>query len=549
MALREIAATPAGRAGLALSLALAAPSDFGGVVLRGPITEFRGRVMAAAGPLIRIPLHADERGLLGGIDEMAALASGERVVRGGLLDRDGALLLPSAERAGSLTLAVLGRMLDGGLSGACGPITPKPVIALDEAEPDETALGEPLLSRLAFLVSTNAEAADVLVLPVPAGWRAVALPDAVAETLLTAALRFGLLNVRHGLQLASAAKALAAMSCRDEVTSEDAEAAAMMVFPGRASMPPDISEPQEEAPPPPDTNQSDGANNDTTEPRPEEDTLVEALATALVLDLAPLDDGPRAGRSGRAGGEVKGTRGRPGPLRAGLPGPGARLDVGATLTAALPFQRLRGRTDGPFRVRRSDIRVRPTIAKAATLTVFCVDASGSQAYARMAEAKGAVEALLAQSYVRRDQVALVAFRRTGADVLLAPTASLTRAKRALSALPGGGGTPVASGLEATFRLALRAEAEGRAPGVVVLTDGRANVRRSGEGGRAEAMAEAQSIARLIRAEGWPALLVDTGNRPGPAARGLADAMGARYAALPALGAGGVAAAADAMRPR
>ncbi len=508
-------------------------------------------MVAAAGPLTRIPLHADERGLLGGIDEMAALASGERVVRGGLLDRDGALLLPSAERAASLTLAVLGRLLDGGLLGAYGPIAPKPVIALDEAEPDETALGEPLLSRLAFLVSTDAEAQDVVLLPVPADWRTVVLPDAVAETLLTAALRVGLLNVRHGLQLASAAKALAAMSGRDEVTSEDAEAAAMMVFPGRASLPPDISEPQEEAPapPPPDTNPSDGANNDTTEPRPEEDTLVEALATALALDLAPSDDGPRAGRSGRAGGEVKGTRGRPGPLRAGLPSPAARLDVGSTLTAALPFQRLRGRTDGPFRVRRSDIRVRPTIAKAATLTVFCVDASGSQAYARMAEAKGAVEALLAQSYVRRDQVALVAFRRTGADVLLAPTASLTRAKRALAALPGGGGTPVASGLEATFRLALRAEAEGRAPGVVVLTDGRANVRRSGEGGRAEAMAEAESIARLIRAEGWPSLLVDTGNRPGPAARGLADAMGARYAALPALGAGGVAAAADAMRPR
>ena len=178
--------------------------------------------------------------------------------------------------------------------------------------------------------------------------------------------------------------------------------------------------------------------------------------------------------------------------------------------------------------------------------MFCVDASGSAALERLAEAKGAVEALLAEAYVRRDRVALVAFRGRGADLVLSPTRSLTRAKRSLAGLPGGGGTPLASGLDAALAVALGVRRGGGLPVVVVLTDGRANVARDGEGGRARAGEEALAAARAIRQANLPALVVDTGARGGGASA-MAEAMAARYLALPRIEGGVIGAAVKAMR--
>jgi hypothetical protein len=81
------------------------------------------------------------------------------------------------------------------------------------------------------------------------------------------------------------------------------------------------------------------------------------------------------------------------------------------------------------------------VQRATTTTIFVVDASGSSALNRLAEAKGAVELLLAECYVRRDRVALVAFHGQHAELVLPPTRSLVRARRSLAGLPGGGGTP------------------------------------------------------------------------------------------------------------
>jgi magnesium chelatase subunit D len=183
-------------------------------------------------------------------------------------------------------------------------------------------------------------------------------------------------------------------------------------------------------------------------------------------------------------------------------------------------------------VRSEDFHLTRLVQQRETTTIFAVDASGSSALHRLAEAKGAVELLLADCYVRRDRVAVIAFRGRSAELLLPPTRSLVRAKRSLAGLPGGGGTPLAAALEAAAALAHAQQRRGDTPVVVLLTDGRANVALDGTGGRDRAQADAQDAARRLRALGCAVLLVDTSPQPAAAAERLAHALRARYLPLP-----------------
>ena len=183
-------------------------------------------------------------------------------------------------------------------------------------------------------------------------------------------------------------------------------------------------------------------------------------------------------------------------------------------------------------VRSDDFRVKRLKARSQTATIFAVDASGSTAMQRLAEAKGAIELLLAECYIRRDQVALIAFRGKGAELLLPPTRSLTRAKRSLAALAGGGGTPLALGIAAATALAINVRRRGISPLVVILTDGRANITVEGKPGRDRAQIDASMAGKRLRAEGIATMLVDTSPRPQLQAERLAQQMAARYVPLP-----------------
>jgi magnesium chelatase subunit D len=161
-----------------------------------------------------------------------------------------------------------------------------------------------------------------------------------------------------------------------------------------------------------------------------------------------------------------------------------------------------------------------------------VDASGSAALQRLAEAKGAVELLLADCYVRRDQVALIAFRDEQAELLLPPTRSLVRAKKTLAALPGGGATPMAAALDLTRDMAERAGKQGTTMQYVILTDGAANVARDGTRSREAGTADALAAARMLAMSPSSGLVIDTAQRPQPRARELADTLRGTYLALP-----------------
>jgi len=145
--------------------------------------------------------------------------------------------------------------------------------------------------------------------------------------------------------------------------------------------------------------------------------------------------------------------------------------------------------------------------------------------------------LLAECYVRRDQVALVAFRGAGAETLLEPTRSLVRAKRALTALPGGGPTPLAHGIKAALDLSVRAKRRGQSPLLVMLTDGKGNVALDGTQDRAGARADALDLARQSAALGIRSVIIDIARRPREGARTLAETMHADYVTLPRADAG------------
>jgi len=559
--------TPWARATLALRLVALDPGGLGGLWLRARAGPVRDRLVAGLDglPLPRRKLHpqiADDQ-LYGGVDLSATLGAGRVVMADGLLAYPAALVLPMAERCPPGLAARLGAALDARL-GHC-------LIALDEgADPDE-ALPAGLADRLACHVDLEgvafAETAPLAAsdLPVRNPARALpAAPDSALADLAGLAARLGIDSLRAPMLALRAARAHAMLEGRAEVATEDLAAAVELVLAPRATQMPaadddteDDAEDAPEPPPPgegpPDEEMPDEEmpetppeqdDADSAELRLPEEVLLEAAAAALPRDLLErlaAGAAPRAaaGASGSGAGRKGNRRGRPLPPRPGRLDGTARVDLISTLRAAAPWQPLRRRgaegSDAPPRrlhVATGDIRTKRYRETSDRVLIFTVDASGSSAMSRLAEAKGAVELLLGEAYARRDHVALVAFRGTGAEVLLPPTRSLVQTKRRLAGLPGGGGTPLAAGLAAALDLARAAAGRGMTPTVALLTDGRANIALDGSAGRVQAGEDATRLARALRAARIPALVIDTGPRPQPALRALAAEMGAPYLPMP-----------------
>ncbi len=264
--------------------------------------------------------------------------------------------------------------------------------------------------------------------------------------------------------------------------------------------------------------------------------LIEAVRAILPPEILEDLQNSRTSRAkGTGAGQRKkgNRRGRPIPSRPGRLDGTSRLDLVATLRTAAPWQALRGRTPGnPLKVYPSDIHLKRYEEKSDRLIIFAVDASGSAALARLGEAKGAVELMLARAYASRDHVALIAFRGEQAELLLPPTRSLVQTKRRLAALPGGGGTPLAHGLKTAADLALRTQAQGLTPTLAILTDGRANIALDGSANRTQAAEDATAMARWVRTLGMAAIVLDLGTRPQSALASLAAAMDGTYLPLP-----------------
>ena len=140
--------------------------------------------------------------------------------------------------------------------------------------------------------------------------------------------------------------------------------------------------------------------------------------------------------------------------------------------------------------------------------------------------------MLSEAYARRDQVALISFRGTGSEILLPPTRSLVRTRKCLASLPGGGGTPLASGIKKGLELAEQAQKKGLSPAIAFLTDGKGNINLKGEPSREESATEAENYSKMICAKKIPSLVIDISNRPQEPAKTLASMLQATYIALP-----------------
>ena len=524
------------------------PVGLGGVWLKagfGPVRQTWLTQLQHLGiNLQRMPHHIDHERMLGGIDLSVTLAQGRVVEQRGLLAQaDGGLvLLPMAEKLSPSTLAMLLQAQDQGQVQGLSLQSVHPsrfgVVALDESLDDEAGVPLKLKERLALWLDVQAvdwRESEAQLAPLPAHerqhvrslLRQVQATTAQQQALCEVAMALGVDNLRACLLAQRLACVNAALHERSQLDDEDLQFAVQMVLSPRATrMPANANAEQPPEPPAP-------------EPEALEDLLLAAaiaslppkLLDQLLLGGAKTKPQSSSGSSGQA--QLSKQRGRPLSPRPGKPGAGARLHLLATLRAAAPKQKLRSQHAGQrIAIRTEDFHVQRFAHKAASCIIVAMDASGSAALARLAEAKGAVDILLQQSYARRDSVCVIAFRGSQVQTLLPATRSLVRAKKALAGLPGGGGTPIALALKHVSEQALALQRAGMTPLLVMLSDGKANVTLEGLGGRTQAQEDAMKWAQQWARLGFASLWIDTAVQPTGHAQELSQAMQARYLPMP-----------------
>ncbi|MFK0098205.1 putative cobaltochelatase [Streptomyces sp. NPDC091040] len=382
----------------------------------------------------------------------------------------------------------------------------------------------------------------------------VVLGDRALRQIAATCAAFEVDGMRADIVMARTATALAAWAGRTDVQAEDVRQAALLALPHRRRRNP-FDAPGLDEDKLDDTLEQNGGGDD--EPEPDGPG-----GGGGGGGLSPQEDGPDTppspadGADDTPGAPVPGQGGEQQPVRAGEPfrtkmlsvpglGEGAagrrsrartehgrttgarrpegaltKLHLAATVQAAAPHQRARGRSGRGLVVRRDDLRQATREGREGNLVLFVVDASGSMAARqRMGAVKGAVLSLLMDAYQRRDKVGLVTFRGRDAEVALPPTSSVDAAAARLESLPTGGRTPVAAGLLKAHDV-LRVERlrdPSRRPLLVVVTDGRAT-------GGPDPVALAARAARLHAAEGIASVVVDC--ETGPVRLGLAANLAA-----------------------
>jgi magnesium chelatase subunit D len=413
-----------------------------------------------------------------------------------------------------------------------------------------------------------------------AGLAEVQLDERLARSIADICATAGVDGLRGDLVIHKAAMALAAYAGRRQVTEDDVQEAVVLALahrrrrrpfeppvnspprfpPPQAQRTPPTPPPEMEQQPPPaqgktpvnSTQQQDSPSTPPAHPsalRGETQGGGEAQGDdGPEWHFAPQGDGtlPQIALKSRPRSSQTGTRredtfqGARGP-RVGARPAGASIDgslaLEATIRAAAKFQPRRhmppsGEMPSPLIIRRQDWMLKLRRTPTQHLYILVVDSSGSMAaYQRMAQVKGVLLGLLREVYRHRDGVAVIAFRGSQSDMLLAPTRSPEAAQAFLEALPTGGRTPLAHALLRVDAL-LTLERRRRAawvPILILVTDGRPNRSLS----RTDPLQESLAICRRLASQNLSAVVVDT--EAGAIRLGLAgqfaDALSAAYVRL------------------
>lgn len=543
---------------------------------------------------VELPLGATEDRVVGSVDLTEMLTAGRQRVRTGLLsDAHGGVLY--VDEVNLLADHLVDVLLDVATSGVnrierdgVAHSHPARFVLVGSMNPEEGDLRPQLLDRFGLSVTVAASldpteradavrrrlthdshgtssadaAADQALRERLANTRSAEVPEDVLLAASTLAVAVGAEGLRADIVLCRAAAAYAGWEGRGVTTTDDLRAVAHLVLAHRRHRGPfdaptmssdEINNALNEtlrndAPDEPsEGNGSSSSGSDTAsdqpsasgsadtssapEPDPHRQRPAHRPAGAA---LAPPALSTSAHRTSPASGRRSPMVGLRGRITGTEPVGTVVTDLAVTATAVAVATR-RAET-GTTLLHAGDIRQARRETKAGNLLIFVVDASGSMgASDRIEAAKGAVLGLLADAYQRRDRVALISMRGERAEVVLQPTASGEIARTRLVDLPIGGTTPLADGLCVALKMATAPGNDpGRAPLLILLTDGRATYAADGQ----NPLDAAQSVASEIARRAVDAVVIDaeTGMARLGLAAELAQSMGATYLHIDHLGA-------------
>ncbi len=536
-----------GQQEMKLALLLAAVDWHLGVLLRGDKGSGKtttARALAALLPaparFVNLPIGATEDRLLGGL-HLERTMQGDPALQpgllaeahGGVLYVDEVNLLPAhlgdalldaaasgvhtVEREGLSASHAAEFVLLGSMNPEEGSLRPQLLdrfaLSVEIAAPLDPAERQLVLERrLAFdrdpqrcaeTWSEEEQALRLQIMTARAALTSVACPPEVLEQISRSICEAGVRSLRADLAATRASLAYAALCGEPAVTPAHVDAVLPLVLAHR------MQRRQRQTPPPPTPQQQPTPGESKNGSQEQGERVFAPLAVEAPAVRGSFTDQRAPGGSASASegerGVVVGSRAAESPRE---------LDLRASLQHAL-------RETGDVKLRRLDLHERMRAPKTGTRYLFVVDASGSQAaQQRMRRVKGAAAALLERSLTRDDEVMVIAFRGTAAQVVLEPTRALDEALAAFEYLPTGGRTPLAHALE------LAAGYVTPTTLLLLFTDGGANVPLD----VGDAWEDALAAAARLRCA---AVVIEAGVREEQAGstRQLAERMNARCLSL------------------